>query len=165
MPAKSDKPKTKRSSWTEKLEKEQQIKIVEVPPKMQASCGTGTMLIATPKIILGLVKQIPKGKVTTINALREKLAKEYGTDTACPITTGIFMWIVANAMEEAREAGAKKIAPWWRVLKEGGKLNAKYPGGMEAHAKHLEDEGLMIVWNKARSNAGVFDYAQRIYRF
>jgi alkylated DNA nucleotide flippase Atl1 len=160
------KSKTKgRATWTEKLEKEQQIKIVEVPPKMVKNVGAGTMLIATPKIILGLVQQIPKGKISTVNTIREKLALDYGTDTTCPITTGIFLWIVANAMDEAKTKGAKRIAPYWRVLKEGGKLNDKFPGGIKAHAKQLEAEGLMVVWNKAKTNASVLDYEKNMFEF
>jgi alkylated DNA nucleotide flippase Atl1 len=165
MPA-AIKPKTKgRATWTEKLEKEQQIKIVEVPAKMKATCGEGTMLIASPKIILEVVKQIPKGKITSVNKIREKLAKAYGTDTTCPITTGIFLWIVANAMDEAKTKGAKKIDPYWRVLKEGGKLNDKFPGGIKAHAKQLEAEGFMIVWNKTKTTASVFDYERKLFTF
>jgi hypothetical protein len=164
MPDIISKSKT-RPTWTEKLEKEQQIKIVEVPPKMIKNVGEGTMLIATPKIIQGLVQQIPKGKLTTVNAIREKLARAYGTDTTCPITTGIFLWIVANAMDEAKTKGVKRIAPYWRVLKEGGKLNDKFPGGIKAHAKQLEAEGHIVVWNKTKKNASVFDYEERLFAF
>jgi len=166
MPTQVNKSKAKgRTTFTEKLEKEQQIKIVEVPPKMVATCGEGTMLIATPKIILELVNKIPKGEVTTVNKIREKLAKDYGTDTTCPITTGIFLWIVANAMDEAKTKGATKIAPYWRVLKEGGKLNDKYPGGVKMHAKQLEAEGFMIVWNKTKTSATVFNFERNLYTF
>jgi len=166
MPVTISKPKVKgRTSWTEKLEKEQQIKIVDIPAKMVAGCGEGTMLIATPKIILRLVQQIPRGEVTTVNIIRQKLAKDYGTNTTCPMTTGIFLWIVANAMDEAKTKGAKRIAPYWRVLKEGGKLNDKFPGGIKAHAEQLEAEGFMIVWNKAKTNASVFDYERKLFTF
>src|SRR5579872_6275266 len=89
-----------KTSWKEKLEKEQDVKVVDVPPKMVKTVGKGTMVIATPKIIYKLISKIPKGKITTVNLIREKLARLYETDTACPITTGIFLWIVANAVEE-----------------------------------------------------------------
>jgi len=152
-----------RPTFTDKLNKTQQIKIVDVPPKMQATCGEGTMLIATPKIIMELVQQVPKGKLVTVNTIRQNLAKQYNTDTTCPITTGIFLWIVAHAMDEAKTKGAKKTAPYWRVLKEGGKLNPKFPGGLKAHAKQLEAEGQMIIWNKSKTNATVFDYERNLF--
>jgi alkylated DNA nucleotide flippase Atl1 len=127
--------------------------------------GKGTMVIATPKIIYKLVGEIPKGKVTTVNLIREKLARLYKTDTACPITTGIFLWIVANAVEEARQRGDSHSVPYWRVLKEGGKLNDKYPGGVKGHAAKLEKEGFLVVWNKTKTGATGPDFASKLYRF
>jgi hypothetical protein len=73
--------------------------------------------------------------------LRAALARKHGTTIACPITTGIFAWIAANAAEEAAEAGAKRITPYWRTLKMGGELNPKYPGGIAGLRKRLESEG------------------------
>ena len=37
------------------------------------------------------------------------------------------------------------ITPWWRTLKIGGELNAKYPGGIEAQMTRLESEGHTVV--------------------
>jgi hypothetical protein len=88
---------------------------------------------------------VPKGRVVTINELRNALAKKYKTNFACPITTGIFSWIAAHAAAEAEAAGAKRITPYWRTLKSGGELNPKYPGGVESIAKHLRAEGYKIV--------------------
>ena len=36
-----------------------------------------------------LMKRVPKGRVVTINELRDALAAKHRTDFACPITTGI----------------------------------------------------------------------------
>jgi hypothetical protein len=88
-----------------------------------------------------LMDKVPKGKLTSINELRAALAKKHGTDIACPITTGIFAWIAANAAEEAAAAGAKRITPYWRTLKTGGELNPKYPGGLDELRRKLEAEG------------------------
>jgi hypothetical protein len=88
---------------------------------------------------------MPEGKLTTINEIRATLAKKHGATIGCPITTGIFAWIAANAAEERREKGEKDITPYWRVLKTGGVINEKYPGGVEAQKKLLEKEGHRIV--------------------
>lgn len=48
------------------------------------------------------------------------------------MTTGIFVRIAAEAAEEDARAGAKSVTPYWRVLKEGGKLNEKFPKGQAA---------------------------------
>jgi alkylated DNA nucleotide flippase Atl1 len=66
-------------------------------------------------------------------------------DICCPITTGIFAWIASHAAQEAEDAGAKRVTPWWRTLKSGGELNPKYPGGIEQHRARLEAEGHIIA--------------------
>ena len=73
------------------------------------------------------------------------MAAKHGATIGCPITTGIFAWIAAHAAEEAAAAGAKRVTPYWRTLKVGGELNAKYPGGIANLRKLLEGEGHTIV--------------------
>ena len=91
--------------------------------------GTGKMLIPTPKLIDELVRKIPKGRLATVNQLRENLARRFDADITCPLTTGIFLNISANTSEEDLASGKKRVTAYWRVLKEGGKLNPKFPGG------------------------------------
>ncbi len=107
--------------------------------------GKGTMLIPAPREVDEIMKLIPKGKLITINQIREILAKRHKTNTTCPITTGIFARIAAHAAEEDKRNGAKNITPWWRTIREGGILNEKYPGGMENQKRLLESEGHKIV--------------------
>jgi hypothetical protein len=60
---------TSKLSWREKLEKDQQPKLVEIPPKM-ARFGKGKMLIPTPMRMDELVRQIPKGNwLTSVNSV------------------------------------------------------------------------------------------------
>ena len=44
-------------SWREKLEKPQQPKLVQIPPKM-SRFGKGTMLIPTPMLVDELVRRV-----------------------------------------------------------------------------------------------------------
>ncbi len=91
------------------------------------------------------MKKIGVGRVTTIDALRRALAKKHRTTIACPITTGIFAWIAAHAADEAEIEGRKRITPYWRTLKTGGELNAKYPGGVANLRRRLVAEGHKVV--------------------
>lgn len=135
-----------RKSWAEKLHDNKGLpKIGAVEGKMMTRWGTGTMVVPAPIEVKELMDKVPKGKLTSINELRDALAKKHGTDFACPITTGIFAWIAANAAEEAAAAGAKRITPYWRTLKSGGELNPKYPGGIEALRAKLKSEGHSVV--------------------
>ena len=96
------------------------------------------------------MRKVPKGKLITINEIRQIVADKHGATMGCPITTGIFAWIAAHAAEEAVEDGAKQITPYWRTLKTGGLLNPKYPGGIENLQRKLESEGHRVV-RKGRS--------------
>ena len=91
------------------------------------------------------MRRVPRGKLITINEIRSALAQKHGATVGCPITTGIFAWIAAHAADEASTAGKKRTTPYWRTLKSGGELNAKYPGGIAALKKLLEAEGHRVV--------------------
>ena len=100
-------------------------KIKTIPRKLNKSWGKGRFVLPSPLEVNTLMKRVPKGKLTTINEIRKKLAKKYKTTTACPIVTGIFAWISANAAEEDIKDGRKKVTPYWRTIKSDGKINEK----------------------------------------
>jgi hypothetical protein len=149
-------------SWREKLEKDQQPKLVEIPPKM-ARFGKGKMLIPTPMLVDELLRRIPKGKLVTVSELRRKLAADFGADVTCPLTTGIFVRIAAEAAEEDRANGRRRIAPYWRVVKDDGSLNPKFPGGEKLQTRYLRDDGFSIVWKG--NHFAVRDFVQRLTIF
>jgi len=136
----------KRKTWTEKLHDSKGLpKVDKISPKMSKRWGTGTLVVPAPLEVREVMRQVPKGKVTTINEVRAFLAKKHGANIGCPITTGIFAWVAANAAEEDRQRGEKEITPYWRTLKVGGVINEKYPGGVEAQKELLEREGHVIA--------------------
>lgn len=102
------------------------------------------MLIATPKLIDALVRQIPSGRLATVAQIMARLAKDHKCDSTCPMTTGIFLRIVAEVAEEDSGAGRKQVTPYWRVIKTDGSLNDKFPGGTARHAGQLRAEGHRI---------------------
>jgi hypothetical protein len=153
--------KTKKS-WREKLADDKGLpRVCKVSGKMTQRWGTGTFVIPAPLEVDALMKQVPKGRVVTINELRHALAKKHKTDFACPITTGIFSWIAVHAAAEAEAAGAQRITPYWRTLKTAGELNPKYPGGVESIAKHLRAEGHKIVSKGKRTL--VADHEKKVF--
>ena len=136
-----------KKSWREKLATSKDL------PK--------TMVIPAPLEVDALMKQVPKGRLVTINELRAALAAKHQVTFACPLTTGIFSWIAAHAAAEAEAEGAKRITPFWRTLKTGGEINLKYPGGVEAVAQRLRAEGHKVVAKGRRML--VADYEKKIY--
>lgn len=136
----------KRKSWTEKLTDSKGLPKVEVMnERMSRKWGSGTCVIPAPMEVDDLMRKVPKGKLTTINDIREALARKHDATIGCPMTTGIFASIAAHAAEEQREKGETDVTPYWRTLKEGGLINEKYPGGIEGQRMLLEKEGHKVV--------------------
>jgi 6-O-methylguanine DNA methyltransferase, DNA binding domain len=136
----------RKKSWQEKLNDSKDLpKVVRLNVRQQKKWRSKTMTIPSPAEVNAIMKKVPSGKLITINKIREKIAKKYHTDIGCPITTGIFSWIAANAADEAVQQGSKKITPYWRTLKQGGVINEKYPGGIEKQAELLEGEGHEVI--------------------
>ncbi len=138
-----------KKSWQEKLKDSKDLpKKVKVTPKMAGRFGTklgDTVVIPAPIEVNDIMKKVPKGKLITINQIREILAIRHCATIGCPITTGIFAWVAANAAEEIAKEGKQASTPYWRTLKTGGEINHKYPGGIQAQKKLLEKEGHKVI--------------------
>jgi alkylated DNA nucleotide flippase Atl1 len=135
-----------RKSWSEKLRDSKDLPSVEkITEKMSKRWGTGTVVIPAPMEVDEMMRRVPEGKLITINEIRSALAKKHKATIGCPMTTGIFAWIAANAAEEQSQRGEKDITPYWRTLKTGGVINPKYPGGAERQKELLEKEGHEVI--------------------
>ena len=67
-----------RKSWREKLLDSKDLsKVVEVTEKMSQRWGTGTCVIPAPLEVDEIMRQVPEGKLITINQIREILAKRH----------------------------------------------------------------------------------------
>jgi len=155
---------SKRKSWSEKLRDDKGLPVVEeITDKMSKRWGTGTVAIPAPMEVDEIMRKVSEGKLITINEIRAALARKHKATIGCPITTGIFAWIAANAAEEQRQKGEKDITPYWRTLKTGGVINEKYPGGVEGQKKLLEKEGHAVV-QKGRKYV-VVDYEKSLAKF
>jgi len=151
----------KKKTWSEKLRDSKGLPQVErITDKMSKRWGTGTVVIPAPMEVDELMRRVPKGRLTTINQIRAALAKKHGATIGCPITTGIFAWIAANAAEERKQKGERDITPYWRTLKIGGVINEKYPGGIEFQKDLLEREGHKVV-QKGKKHV-VVDYEKSL---
>jgi len=153
----------KRKSWSEKLNDSKGLpKVEKITGKMSKRWGTGTVVIPAPLEVDEVMRKVPEGKLVTINEIRAALARKHDATTGCPITTGIFAWVAANASEEQKQRGEKNVTPYWRTLKTGGVINEKYPGGVEEQKKLLEKEGHRAVQKGNRCR--VVDYEKSLVK-
>ncbi|MDX2163566.1 MAG: MGMT family protein [bacterium] len=135
----------KAKTALEQLHSDKQPHVVTPIPQGFPGWKDGdSMVVSTPGEIDGIVRQIPRGALVTLNEVRAHLARKHGTDIACPVSTAIFLNVVARAAAELESLG-ETGAPYWRVLRPGGLLNEKYPGGTDAHRALLESEGYTVV--------------------
>jgi hypothetical protein len=154
---------TMAKSASEKLKSSAPPQIIPTLPTRMAHWGPpgASMVISTPAEVDQMVATIRKGRLATVNTLRDALARRHGTDIACPITTGIFLSIAAKAAQEREELGAKRVTPWWRVIKSDGALNPKMPGGAEEHRRRLEAEGFTVT-RKGKKSFKVVDFEKKL---
>lgn len=153
-------------TWRKKLEEDHPShgKITEIPKRMKKRFGTGTMLIPRPRDVDAVMRKVRKGKLITQTKIRDALAKQSGADHACPLTTGIFLRIAAEAAEEDRQAGKKRITPYWRTIRDNGGLNEKFPGGVRAQASKLREEGFTIQQGKGKQPPKVKDFERHLVK-
>ena len=140
------KKKKKSSSWMEKLDRDEGFpKVVPIGPSMTSQWGEGTMVIPAPREVNAIMKRVPAGKLITINEIRSVLARRHGATMGCPMTTGIFAWIAANAAEE--DAGTRKASTMHALLadaQDGGIPQREVPRrrpGPEGQARGRRPSG------------------------
>jgi hypothetical protein len=123
------------------------------------------MFIAKPLEVDALIRLTKKGMLITVAEIRAKLARDHNADTTCPLTTGIFVRIAAETAEEDLQNGKKRITPYWRVVKDDGSLNEKFPGGVKAQSRRLKEEGHSITPAKGKQPPKVKDFERSLLRF
>ena len=122
--------------------------------------GGDRMYFAPPMDYDRVMRLVPFGKLLTVGAIREYFARQSGADFTEPITAGIFVSIAAWASFQRTD----RKTPYWRTLKAGGELNAKFPGGIEAQKELLEKEGHTVI-QKGRTNIRYYvrDYEKALF--
>ena len=136
-----------RTPWRFKLRPEQQPSVV--PDKR------GGMLVPTPMLVAKELRTVKAGRLITAAQLRDRLARKAGADFTCPMTTGIFLNIIAGATEEAIAEGRRVVAPYWRVVDDRGGLPPKFPPGQARQAAHLRNEGHDVRAGRVKDVEGV----------
>ena len=153
-----------RKTWQEKLHAPSNLPVVEpMPPKMVRLFGEGTICVPSPLEVDGIMRGVPWGALMTVNQIRAVVAKRHGATVGCPMGCGIFIALAARAADELEAEGQGDITPWWRIVKEGGKLNEKYPGGTAAQWERLEAEGFIIEPGRGKQPPRVKDYERYLF--
>lgn len=113
-----------KKSAREKLAVQKQIKKVVMDKSWGGMKPGDTMLVATPLMVDAHVRSIPPGKTQTLPELRDALAKGESCAGTCPLSTSIFVRMVAEAALEdiADGKSVSEVSPFWRVITSQDKI-------------------------------------------
>lgn len=121
-----------RKSWEEKFNKKPEFEIKKIDRSIWGFHAGSKMLIPSPKIIQDYINLSEVGCKLDVQIMRNDLAIELGADFTCPMTTGIFLRIVAEFNYEKLHRNEKKsICPFWRIIDPKSKLAKKLSFGEE----------------------------------
>jgi hypothetical protein len=133
----------KTKSWTQKLAHARAK--ASAPHRFRCEKSGKDMSIPSIAEVEDLMRAVGAGRLVTVRQISDALTAKHGVDLCCPLTTGIFAWLIANGAEEAERLHGMPAPPWWRTLKAGGELNPKYPGGGALQRGLLEAVGHRVV--------------------
>lgn len=129
-------------TWREKLNNGRQPETGPTQRTMAGITAGQIMLVPTPCQVKDYIEAIPKGQVRSIDELKLDLAKQNGAEVTCPLCTGIFLRIVAEAALDEQKEGTPvdKITPFWRVLDAKSKTAKKLSCGPDFLTQMRESE-------------------------
>ena len=132
---------------TERLNRTKSSKRVVLKTDFAGLIAGSSMFVATPKIVDDYVNQLPVGQFISMPELRADLAIEHDCDATCPLTTAIFLRLVAEAALEQLDAGAEieDITPFWRVVAPGDQVSSRLPVNRQWLERRRSEELLLSV--------------------
>ena len=120
-------PKT----WTEK-KRTKPPHTVTLDKDFAGIAGGSRLRISCPVELETYLKtHVPPGTTKEIQQVRRELAALHGADALCPVSTSLFLRIVAEAAWDEIESGkaAAEVAPFWRVVDPKSPLAKKLRAG------------------------------------
>lgn len=130
--------KKKPTDWRKRFGAAKAPHVVMLHTDFAGVKAGNTMLISSPGEIANYVARIPRGETRTMDRLRNELARKAGANAMCPVTTAIYLRVVAEVALTDLAEGKRldQVVPFWRVVLPGSKVAAKLSCGPD-HVAHL----------------------------
>lgn len=112
------------TDWRRRFDKANPAKTVTLHTTF-AGLKPGTVLyISSPGVIANYIARIPPGETRTIERMRNELARRNDASATCPVTTAIYLKIVAEVALDEMRAGKPQdsVIPFWRIVEPGSKI-------------------------------------------
>jgi hypothetical protein len=126
-----------KKSWAEKMNPGMVAEVKSLGKSFQGFPVGAKLLIPTPTMVKEYVSRIPLGESRTTLQMRADLASENDADTTCPLCSGIFLRIVAEASFEAGDQ-----VPVWRIINSKSPTRKKLSFDPTILDEHRREEGL-----------------------
>lgn len=140
--------KAKRpTDWRKRFDKAKPPKTVVLHTDFAGIKAGAALFISSPGVLANYVSRIPRGETRTITRLRNELARQNHADATCPVTTAIFLKIVAEVALDDLDAGLPETAvvPFWRVVEPNTPLARRLSCGSERIARLRTAEAADVV--------------------
>jgi hypothetical protein len=130
--------KKRPTDWRRRFESAKAPHIVTLHADFGGVRAGSTMLISSPGDIANYIARVPRGETRTIERLRNELARKAGAQAMCPVTTAIYLKVVAEVALDDLDAGKPldAVVPFWRVVTPETKVAKRLSCGPD-HVAHL----------------------------
>ena len=131
-------------SWRQKVAAPREPKRVTLEADFAGLPAGTRMFVATPRIVEEHLRRIPPGESRSIQMFRDSLARAYGCEAACPVSTAVFVRMVAEAAWEDIVAGCppEEVTPFWRVIAPGSAIGKRLAADAAWIAARRAAEGI-----------------------
>lgn len=118
-----------KKTWIQKRDGAKAPHIAHLDKPFAGVAAGAKLLISSPIEIDTYVRSIETGAFIDPAHMRRELAARHGADATCPVSTGIFLRIIAEAAIEEHQNGAEigVITPFWRIISPTSPTAKKLP--------------------------------------
>ena len=116
---------------------------VVIEPRLHSVNGKKvphSMLIPSRAMVEEKIEAVPAGQTSSLGAVRVAMAREFGADACCPVTTQRHVRAIAESVVAGRGT-----TPYWRVLDPEMPSLRNFPGGQEFVREKRQAE----AWSRA----------------
>lgn len=113
-----------RIDWYKRFNTAREPHVVTLGANFAGLKAGSTMLISSPAQIASYLSSIPRGEMRTIARMRSDLARRSKADAMCPVTTAIYLRVVAEVALQDLAHGKTMdvVAPFWRLVTPDSKV-------------------------------------------
>lgn len=120
MTAKPKRP----TDWRKRFDSAKPPKTVLLHTDFAGIKAGSVMYIGSPGVFASYIARIPQGETRTISRMRNELARRNEAVATCPVTTAIYLKVVAEVAlaDMAQGKPSDAVVPFWRVIEPGSKI-------------------------------------------